>query len=217
VQAQDAQPKENNSKFALGILFGYNRGFGTQVNATVFNPIPSLPIHLRAGIGFTSLEPGNSADARRIFINNATNGVPEEKAKAFDYRLDVLIPITLLGNAETYISAGPRYSSFRANFKYVGGNEDFDVTTKQFGFGAGLEAHFRISPKLDAVILGGLDYYLDATLIGHDTQYSPDNDNVNARNDNENDNAIFTYGDADDAIKQPQLMPRLLVGIQYRL
>ena len=112
---------------------------------------------------------------------------------------------------------GPRYSSFRANFKYIGGNEDFDVTSRQFGLGLGVESHFKMNAKLDLVVLAGVDYFFDNTLIGHDTQYSPDDDNVNARNDNENGDVEFTYKDADKAIKQPELMPRFMLGINYHL
>ena len=63
------EPSE--TAFSIGSLVGYNRGFGGQINATVFKPLSSLPVHLRVGIGYTSLNPGYSADARRIFINNA--------------------------------------------------------------------------------------------------------------------------------------------------
>jgi len=206
-----------DSKFALGFSTGYNRGLGLQTDFTALNPIQSLPIHIRFGIGYTSLDPGNSSDARRIFINNATNGVPEEKAKAFDYRLDFLWESNLLNLEESYIVFGPRYSSFTANFKYVGGNEDFDVTTKQFGIGLGAETHFKISNKLNLVALAGLDYFFNNTLIGHDTQYSPDDDNVNPRNDNENNDEQFTYSDANKAIKQPGQMPRIMLGVVYRL
>lgn len=212
-----AQDQSTDSKFALGALVGYNRGFGGQINATAFNPVASLPLHLRLGIGLTSLDPGNSADARRIFINNATNGVPESKAKSFDYRLDILWPFAIIPAAKSYLHFGPRYSSYRANFKYVGGNEDFDVTSRQVGLGLGAESHFRINDRIDLVVLAGLDYFFDNTLQGHDTSYSPDDDNVNARNDNQNGDVQFTYSDADEAIKQPQLMPRLMVGINYHL
>ncbi len=134
-----------DSKFAVGFSTGYNRGLGFQGNFTALNPIESLPLHMRFGIGYTSLDPGNSSDARRIFINNATNGVPEKKGKSFDYRLDFLWNTNLLNLEESYIVFGPRYSSFTANFKYVGGNEDFDVTSKQFGLGIGAETHFKLS------------------------------------------------------------------------
>ena len=203
--------------FALGLNTGYNRGFGVQANVTAMQPLESLPIQLRLGIGYTRLEPGNAADARRIFINNATNGVPEEKGRSFDYRFDVLWANRLLDLEETYWMVGPRYSSYTANFKYVGGNEDFDVTSKQFGLGLGTESRFNISNDLKLVASAGLDYFFNNTLSGHDTSYSPDNDNVNPRDDNQNNNVEFTFDDADDAIKQPNFMPRVFLGILYEL
>lgn len=207
----------DDSAFALGLSTGYNNGFALQLNGTALQPIQTLPIQLRVGVGFTKLDPGNAADARRIFINNATNGVPEEKAKAFDYRLDILWASNLFNLEQAYWSVGPRYSSYTANFKYVGGNEDFDVTSKQFGVGLGAESQFPISNKLNLVAAAGLDYFFNNTLQGHDTSYSPDNDNVNPRNDNQNNDVQFTFSDANTAVNQPNLMPRVLLGISYSL
>lgn len=212
-----AQINADEPKFAVGFSTGYNRGFGAQISIAALRPLESLPVQIRFGIGLTKLNPGNSADARRIFINNATNGVPEEKAKSFDYRLDFMLNSNFINSEATKIVFGPRYSSFKANFKYVGGNEDFDVTSKQFGVGLGLESQFKINDKLNLLTAVGLDYFFNNTLKGHDTSYSPDNDNVNARNDNTNDNVEFTFKDANEAIKQPNLMPRVLIGLVYKL
>ena len=207
----------DESGIALGLSTGYNNGFGVQLNGTALKPLQSLPIQLRVGIGYTKLDSGNAADARRIFINNATNGVPEEKAKAFDYRLDVLWNSNLFNLEEAYWVLGPRYSSYTANFKYVGGNEDFDVTSKQFGVGLGGESRFKISNKLKLITAVGLDFFFNNTLKGHDTSYSPDNDNVNPRNDNENNDTQFTFDDANEAIKQPSFMPRIMLGVLFSL
>ncbi|MDG1729970.1 MAG: hypothetical protein P8K68_03080 [Algibacter sp.] len=213
----NAQVDTDKSKLALGISTGYNRGFGVQLSATLLKPLESLPVQVRFGIGVTKLNPGNSADARRIFINNATNGVPEEKARAYDYRLDFMVNSNFLEAESSQIVFGPRYSGFKANFKYVGGNEDFDVTSKQFGVGLGAESQFKMNDKLNLLAAIGLDYFFNHTLKGHDTSYSPDDDNVNARNDNTNNNIEFTYEDANEAIKQPSLMPRVLIGLVYKL
>lgn len=207
----------DESGFGVGVSTGYNRGFGVQLHGTALQPLQSLPLQLRIGIGYTKLDPGNAADARRIFINNATNGVPEEKAKAFDYRLDILWSSNLLNLDEAYWVIGPRYSSYTANFKYVGGNEDFDVTSKQFGVGLGAESRFDISGSLKLIAAAGLDYFFNNTLKGHDTSYSPDNDNINPRNDNQNNDEQFTFDDANDAIKQPSFMPRVMFGVIYKL
>ena len=72
-----------------------------------------------------------------------------------------------------------------------------------------------MSQNLDLVIALGLDYYLPSTLHGHDTSYSPDNDNVNPRNDNENDDTPFTYKDANEAISQPSFMPFAMIGVTF--
>ncbi|MEE4213508.1 MAG: hypothetical protein V2I34_00480, partial [Bacteroidales bacterium] len=157
------------------------------------------------------------ADARRIFINNATNGVPEKQGSAFNYRLDFLLPKTIFGVDNSYLLIGPRYTSFKGNFKYIGGNEDFDVVSRLWGIGAGFENRFRVSNRLEIVFSTGLDYYFPATLKGHDTAYSPDNDNINPRDDNQNGDIEFTYKDADRAINQPKFVPRAMIGLSFVL
>jgi hypothetical protein len=212
------QEKENGpSKFSAGVLAGYNRGYGIQANIKLHNTHNDLPFELRFGLGYTILNPGNAADARRIFINNATNGEPEKKGRSIDYRLDFLFQKSIFGLSHSYIVVGPRGSSFKGNFKYIGGNEDFDVTSQQWGVGGGIESHFKMKEKLNLVIALGLDFYLPSTLHGHDTSYSPDNDNVNSRNDNENNDTQFTYKDADKAIYQPRFMPYAMIGLNFGL
>ncbi|MBE9519405.1 MAG: hypothetical protein IMY68_12570, partial [Bacteroidetes bacterium] len=78
------------SKVSAGILTGYNRGYGIQANFTLNKSASELPFDLRAGLGYTFLNPGNALDARRIFINNNTNGTPEKSGRSIDYRLDFL-------------------------------------------------------------------------------------------------------------------------------
>lgn len=206
---------KSGSKNSIGIQTGYNRGYGITGNFTINNLAEGLPGNLRIGIGYNRLAPGNAADARRIFINNATNGVPEKKGKSFDYRLDYMMPYKILNFKDSYLVFGPRYSSFTGNFNYVGGNENFDITSKQWGIGFGGESYFKMSKQLDLVLATGLDYFFNSKLQGHDTSYSPNNDNVNPRTDG-NDNP-YTFKDANKAVKQPQLMPRIMIGVTYRL
>jgi hypothetical protein len=205
------------AKYYGGALIGYNRGFGVQANFTVENIATDFPFGIRAGIGLTVLDPGNAADARRIFINNATDGVPEKKGRSFDYRIDLLIQRPVFGINHSFLVFGPRFSTFRGNFKYVGGNEEFDVTSNQWGLGANIEHHFSIAQNLNLIFCYGLDSYFPGTLSGHDTSYSPLNDNVNPQNDNQNDDVAFKYKDANKAIRQPMFMPRFMVGIQFGL
>ena len=93
-------------------------------------------------MGHTRLDPGIAADARKIFINDATNGTPEKSGWMWDLRMDFLYRLRILGLQDAYAYAGVRYSMFTGNFKYIGGNEDFDVTSNQWGWGAGVKASF---------------------------------------------------------------------------
>jgi len=195
-------------KFSGGVNFGYFDGIGFQAFGAVSNFAQDFPLMVKFGVGYTSLEPGKPWDARKIFINNATNGIPEESGRMWDFRMDFLYPFKLFSMKRAHLYFGPRYSMFTGNFKFVGGNEDFDVTSDQWGLGAGLENYFRMSRRLDLVLTAGVDYFFNNTLTGHDTSYSPDDDNVNARED-------YKFDDADEAIEQPQLEFRLLMGFRY--
>ena len=76
---------KGTSKFSAGILAGYNRGYGIRADLKLHNTTNELPFELRLGLGYTILNPGNAVDARRIFINNATNGEPEKKGRSIDF------------------------------------------------------------------------------------------------------------------------------------
>jgi hypothetical protein len=203
------------SKFSVGALTGYNMGYGVQTNFALHQSASGLPFDLRLGLGYTWMNPGDALEARRVFINNNTNGTPEKAGRSIDYRLDFMLPKSIFGLKQSYIVLGPRGSSFKGNFAYIGGNEEFDVISSQWGLGGGIQSHFSMVKNLTLVVAAGLDYYFPSTLHGHDTSYSPDNDNVNPRNDNQNDDEPFTYKDADKAISQPRWMPYAMIGVTY--
>ncbi len=46
------------------------------------------------------------------------------------------------------------------------------------------------------------------TVASHDTSYSPDDENINPREDN-------TYEDADNSVNQPKILPRVMFGFNY--
>ena len=115
----------------------------------------------------------------------------------------------MLSLPRAFVVGGVRYSRFRGNFKYVGGNEDFDVKSSHWGIGASLQSHFAMGGRFDLVLDGGLDYFFSSRLSGHDTSYDPDGTAVNPRED-------YTYTDADAAIGQPKLRPVLMLGGSYR-
>jgi len=192
--------------YAVGGFFGYQRGLNFQFHGTVRDFALGLPLQARVHFGRTSVEPGNAADARRVFINDATNGTPKESGHTWDLGVDGIYP---LGPATSFF-AGFRYSRFKANFKYVGGNEDFDITSGHWGLAAGVEASYPMGRRTSLLLAGGGEYFFSSRLTGHDTSYSPDGDNVNPRQD-------YTYYDADEAVGQPTWRPILLLGVSYRL
>jgi hypothetical protein len=195
-------------KFSGGMQLGYNGGPGFEVHGTVRQLAQNFPFRLRTGISYTTSNPGSAADARRVFINNATNGTPEKRGYRWDFRFDLSYPVNLFSMKRVYLFGGPRYSRFTANFRYVGGNEDFDVICNQWAWGIGLKNYYKMAAKLDLVTSAGLDYYLGSTLIGHDTSYASDGTTVNGRED-------YTYRDADAAVNQPKFGLMLMIGFNY--
>jgi hypothetical protein len=195
--------------FTGNLQIGYQGGLGFQLGGKVSNFAQGFPMNLQLSVAYRSMDPGNAADARRIFINDATNGDPEKHGYMWDFRLDFFYRIHWLSLERGYIYFGPRYGAFTANFKFIGGNEDFDITSSQWGFGLGMEAAFPMSQKFDFIVSGGIDSYLSSTLSGHDTSYSPDGEDVNPRRD-------YTFDDASSAVNQPDFEPRLMIGIGYK-
>jgi len=196
--------------FSVGAQLGLYNGFGTQVNLLISNFADDFPFSAKLGIGLSFMDPGDPIAARRIFINNNTNGIPEESGQAWNFNLDFLYRTSFLGIKRNYLYAGPRYTLFTGNFNFIGGNENFDVTSNQWGVGGGLENYFSIVPAIDLVINLGYDYYFSETLHGHDTSYSPNGQDINPRED-------YTYSDADKAIEQPKHQMKAFIGINYKL
>ncbi|KPJ95965.1 MAG: hypothetical protein AMS18_01920 [Gemmatimonas sp. SG8_17] len=195
-------------RLAAGLQVGYNSGLGVEVHGLVADFAEGFPFQVRLGIRRTAVEPGVALDARRIFINNNTNGIPEESGRTWNFRLDFLYPAQVLSLRKAYFFGGVRHASFTGNFNFVGGNEDFDISSNHWGFGGGLESHFGVGSQVDMVITTGVEYFASSTLSGHDTAYSPDGDSVNPRED-------YTYADADAAIGQPKFAPLIMFGFLY--
>ena len=191
-----------------GAQFGAVGGLGGDLYLEVADFAQDLPVDLRIGFEYQARDAGDPMAARRVFINNNTNGTPESSASAWGARLDLVWPLDIVPNV--YAFGGPRWASFTSSFEYIGGDENFDVVSSHWGWGGGLEGRYPISPSASFVLGGGLDWFLGSELDGHDTIYSPDLDPVNGRED-------YEYSDADDAVNQPRFEWRLLLGFQYRL
>ena len=191
---------------AAGGFLGFQNGLSGQAFVSVRDFAHGFPLMARFRAGFVSMEPGSPLDARRVFINDATNGTPKERGRTLDLGLDGLYPV----GERTQVYGGVRYSRFLANFNFVGGNEDFDVTSNHWGLALGLEGRFPMSSRTSLLVSGGGEYFFSARLSGHDTSYSPDGDHVNPRRD-------YSFDDADEAVRQPRFRPVLLIGLGYRL
>lgn len=208
--AQNTPPVSAAAKYYLDIQTGYANYFSISTAATIADFTYDLPLAIKFGVSYNLRDAGDPWAARKVFINDNTDGDPEKSGHSFDLRLDFAYPVNWFPVRRTYLYAGPRLSFYTATFEFVGGNEFFDIQTTQFGLGTGLETHFGISQNLSFVIAGAFDYYFDSEIGGHDTFYNPDGTDISGRLD-------YTYDDADEAISQPQYDLRLMIGLNFGL
>ena len=159
---------------------------------------------------YAGLDPGDPYAARRIFINDNTNGTPEESGSLWQFGLDVVIPVRHFAGQPVNLFFGPRHARFTGNYEFIGGNEIFEIVNRQWGWGIGLESRFEMGSRAGLLISAGLDGYKASEISGHDTSYDPDGIDVNPRDD-------YTFDDADEAVNRPDWEPRLLLGVTWRL
>ena len=126
--SQTAPPLAANPKYSLGIMTGYTGGFGINLYGTISEFSYDTPLSVRFGAGYNIREAGNPLDARKVFINDNTNGDPAESAHSFDLRLDFEYPVKLFSIRKSLLYVGPRYSMHTSTFEFVGGNEFFDIS-----------------------------------------------------------------------------------------
>jgi hypothetical protein len=196
--------------FIGGVNLGTEAGFGVHLHGTFRNFTQDLPLSARFTFGYHSANAGDPYAARRVFINNNTNGTPEDSAKYLQGRFDLVFPVLSLGNQKVFMFAGPRLAKYTAEFIYVGGNEDFEVKTSPWGAGFGLETYFAINHRTDFMIQLGLDHFLKSDLEGHDTTYTADGDHINPRED-------YDWDSANEAVDQPETEILAMIGIQMKL
>jgi hypothetical protein len=194
---------------SVGALLGYQDGFGFRAVGNAAELVRDVPIGVSLGIGYTVMDPGDPAAARSVFINDATDGTPEESGHAWDLRLDVIYFLRLKGVEQFGVFLGPRFSMFSGRFRYVGGNEDFTITADDWGVGTGVRGTIPFSRHWGLALSAGFDWYPSSTLYGHDTTYSSGGTIVNGRNN-------YTWTTADAAVHQPRFVPSILVGVNWR-
>ena len=196
--------------FVTGLNLGTEAGFGAHIHGTFRNFTQDLPLSVRFTAGYHKANAGDPYAARQVFINDNTNGTPEDSAKYYQFRFDLVFPVMKAGKQQLFLFAGPRLAKYTAQFVYVGGNEDFEIKTNPWGIGLGLESYFAINQSTDFLIQVGLDHFLEADIEGHDTIYTTDGDHINPRDG-------YDYGSADEAVDQPKTEVLIMVGLQIRL
>lgn len=199
-----------HSNLLVGVTLGYNSGHGIDATISPQHLFGQSPLHARFGVRYASVNAGDAALARHVFINDNTNGTPQQSGHTMGLKFDLLYPVRLFASTQTHAFAGFRYTRFTGDYRYVGGNEDFEIVSHHWGFGGGLETAYPVSRRVAMTLTAGLDYFLPSRLYGHDTAYSPDGTT-------ENPKAGYTYADADRAVGQPKLAPIMMVGLQLGL
>ncbi len=191
------------------VMTGYYGGLGFLGTVGIRDFLQDSTLRAEFGIGYSFVDAGEPMAARRVFINNATNGTPQESGSVWSFNLDVAYPLKLRkGPKELLVFGGIRHARFKGHFDYVGGNEEFDVTSNPWGLGAGVKALFPLNKSVQVVVSGGLDFFFRAAISGHDTTYSPDNNNINPKEN-------YTYSDATDAVNVPRFRPSIMIGLQF--
>lgn len=196
-----------DSRVLVGVTLGYNSGQGIDATISPQHLFGQSPLHARFGLRYASVNAGDAALARHVFINDNTNGTPQESGHTLGLKLDLLYPVHLFASLRSHAFAGVRYTRFTGDYRYVGGNEDFEIVSHHWGFGGGLETAYPVSRRVAMTLTAGMDYFLPSRLYGHDTAYSPDGTSENPKGN-------YTYADADRAVGQPKLSPIMMVGLQ---
>lgn len=196
--------------FEGGVAAGWNTGPGVGLSGTFSNFTSELPLSARFGVDWHASDAGDPYAARRIFINDNTNGDPTKDAHAWLLRFDLLFPAFHLGGQQVHAFFGPRYARYTAHYDFVGGNEVFDIKSNPWGLGVGAESRFAMGPATTFLVQAGFDWYGKSRIEGHDTAYLPSGDDVNPRND-------YTWDTADEAIGQPRWEVVAMMGLRFRL
>ena len=206
-----AQAPAGRTHLLGGLALGYNAGRGADLSLTAVNLFKRFPLRPRLSLRWNAGSGGNAQGARHAFINDNTDGTPQDKSHTWGLKLDMLYPVGLLAGHNTQAYFGVRRAWFTGNYRLVGANEDFDVKTSPWGIGMGLETSYPVSRSLSLSLRAGADYFFGSRMYGHDTSYTP------SGSGQENPRAGFSYSDADAAVAQPKFTPIFMAGLQFRL
>jgi hypothetical protein len=195
--------------YSVSGLVGYQDGLGFMLSGAAGHLLPKVPIGISVGVGYVIVDPGDPVAVRSIFINDGTDGTPQTSGHVWDLRLDVLYDFRLSGLEQFGVFLGPRFASFAGRFVYVGGNEDFTISSSEWGVGAGVRGTVPFSSHWGLGMSLGFDWYPSSTLYGHDTTYASSGTIINGRN-------AYTWANADAAVGQPRFVPTVLIGVNWK-
>ena len=164
-------------------MTGYTGGFGINLYGTISEFSYDTPLSVRFGGGYNIREAGNPWDARKIFINDNTNGDPAESAHSFDLRLDFAYPVNLFSIRKSLLKLDQDILCIHPHLNLLAAMNFLILQLHNSDLVQDLETYFGISPNLSLVFSGGFDYYFDAQIGGHDSAYNPDGTDVSGRED----------------------------------
>lgn len=205
------------SSFLIGLDTGFQNGYGIGAHMGLYNLDDQLPIGFNGGMFWSyQSNPGNANDARHIFINDNEGGTVEESGSSFLFYLNGLYDFYRYKTMDFLVYLGPRYSFYKANFTFIGDNEDFSVKTNQFGLGFGIQPVIKASKKIFIHFNIGMDYFFASRIEAHgEYYYNPDSQDDNPRTaPNGKD---YTYSDANKSINDPSTEFILKASISYRI
>ena len=149
-------------------------------------------------------------DARHVFINNNSNGTPAEDGHSWQLRLDLTAPRRPRRHGAGQPRLRRAQGLLHRHLRLRRRQRELRRHRSSLGRRPGPRHGLRDRHRVDFTVGLGADYYFDSTLEGHDTSYSPDDDNVNPHED-------YDWNSADDAINQPSLEIVGLIGVRWRL
>jgi len=195
---------------------GYFDGASVAGTVGFDNVFEKVPLGMEVELGYSWSGLGDAIPACQVFINqNQNNSETTSSGGTLDLGFNFTYPLpkAMLGPVQFWVIGGPRWVHWDARHEYINGNEDFDVVGKAWGLGGGLRGIMPLGQKFRAMMQLTVDYYPRSCIYGHDATYCPDDNNINARDNNAG--YTYTYADAVAATAVPHIRPRVMVGFMF--
>lgn len=201
----------------LNLRAAYANGIGGGIGWSFFQVSRDFPLALHLNFLYTrQIDSGNATEARAIFINDNQGGQVEKYGTNMIFSFDFSYPIFQQKGFQVQLFTGPRFSSYYGHFAFIGDNEEFEVSSKSWGLGAGVMLLIPLNRSLLLQIGSGVDYYRKSRLSGHgEFYYTPDDVDANPRTNG--DGYTYDYEDADAAVNQPRWEIIFQLSLSYKI